>query len=292
MTLIFCVFTSILTSFGLYKITQTLLCLPSANAAQAVKNIHGKRDMAKRMQDTLLPMARLISKLLPMSEYKERRLEADFSRLHINQTPKEYVSVVISKALLLALIGLMFIPLGIPGLSLLTIAATLLSYFQSMQSIRKKVEAQNREIETELPRMVETLNYSLKDNRDMLSFIEKYRMVAGKTLGNELDQLLIDMKTGNQETALRNMDARLGIPSFSALCAILCGVHQGVDQRLSLMVLEQDLRTKERETLKRRMEKCPGRIKVASFILTALMILMFMVPLVLLIINNLQTAGF
>jgi hypothetical protein len=111
-------------------------------------------------------------------------------------------------------------------------------------------------------------------------------------LGAELDRLLIDMKTGNQETALRSMDARLGLPSFAALCAILCGVHQGVDQRLSLLVLEQDLRTKERETLRRSMEKRPGRIKVASFILTALMILMFMIPLVLLIINNLQTTGF
>ena len=44
--------------------------------------------------------------------------------------------------------------------------------------------------------------------------------------------------------------------------------------------------------LRRTMEKRPGRIKAASFILTALMILMFMVPLILLIIDNLQAAGF
>ena len=35
-----------------------------------------------------------------------------------------------------------------------------------------------------------------------------------------------------------------------------------------------------------------GRIKVASFILTILMILMFMIPLILLIIKNLQSVGF
>jgi hypothetical protein len=52
------------------------------------------------------------------------------------------------------------------------------------------------------------------------------------------------------------------------------------------------MRTKERETLRRLMEKRPGRIKVASFILTILMILMFMVPLVLMIIGNLQAVGF
>jgi hypothetical protein len=36
----------------------------------------------------------------------------------------------------------------------------------------------------------------------------------------------------------------------------------------------------------------PEEIKVASFVLTILMILMFMVPLILLIIENLQAAGF
>jgi hypothetical protein len=161
-----------------------------------------------------------------------------------------------------------------------------------MQSIRKKVEAQNREIEAELPRLVETLNYTLQDNRDLVAFFEKYRKVSGKALGTELDRLIVDMKTGNQEVALRKMDARLGLPSFAALCAILCGVYQGVDQRTSLLVLEQDLRTKERENLRRLMEKRPGRIKAASFILTIFMILMFMVPLILLIINSLQNVGF
>jgi hypothetical protein len=57
-------------------------------------------------------------------------------------------------------------------------------------------------------------------------------------------------------------------------------------------MLEQDMRTKEREALRRSMEKRSGRIKVASFILTITMIFLFMVPLILLIIENLQAVGF
>lgn len=281
-----------LLAFGLYRIAQAALCLPSGKAIDAIRSIHGKKNISERFQTALNPLIKLISKLFPMSEYKEKRLEADFLRLNIRLPPIEYVSAVMAKALLLVIIGLVFIPLGIPSLSLLTAVAAVLLYFQGIQSIRKKAEALNREIESELPRLVETLNYSLQNNRDLLSFFEKYRRVAGKTMGDELDRLIVDMKTGNQETALRCMDARLNLSSFSALCAILCGVYQGVDQRTSLMVLEQDLRTKEREMLRRSMEKRPGRIKAASLILTVLMILMFMVPLILLIINNLQTAGF
>ena len=284
--------TVLFTAFGLYRIAQAALCLPSGKTVEAVRNTHGKRSLMQKLEVALLPFAKIISRLLPMSEYRQRRLQTDFLRLNIKQSPQEFTAKEKAKATLLVANGMIFIVLGVPALSLLTAVAALLAYFRSMQAVRKKVEALNREIEAELPRLVETLNYSLHDNRDLLAFFEKYRKVAGKVMGAELDRLLVDMKTGNQEAALRSMDARLGIPAFAALCAVLCGVHQGVDQRTSLLVLEQDIRAKERETLRRIMEKRPGRIKVASFILTVLLILMFMIPLILLIINNLQAVGF
>lgn len=282
----------ILLSVGLYRTAQAAFALPSGQFIRMIKNIHGKRSLSERFQDTLLPLARLLSKLFPMSEYRKKRLEADFARLHISQKPEEFVSQAKTRSLLLALIGALFIPIGIPWLVLLTTIISVLAYFQAMQSIRKRVEALNRNIEAELPRLTETLIYSLQDSRDLLSFFEKYRKVTDKALGMELDRLILDMKTGNHEAALRNMDARLDLPSFSALCAVLCGVHQGIDQKTSLLVLEQDMRTKKRETLRRLMEKRPSRIKAASFILTMLLIFLFMVPLVILIINNLQTVGF
>jgi len=282
----------LLLAFGLFRIAQAALCLPTGRSLHAIEDIHGRRGMTERLQTALMPLARLISRIFPMSEYRKKRLEADFSQLHITQKPEDYVSNAKARSLLLALIGVLFIPIGVPLLAMLTAALAILAYFQAMQSIRKRVEVFSREIEAELPRLVETMNYTLQDSRDMLSFFEKYRRVAGKALGRELDILITDMKIGNHETALRNMDARLGLPSFSALCAVLCGVYQGVDQHTSLLVLEQDMGTKERETLRRLMEKRPGRIKAASFILTIIMILMFMIPLVLLIINNLVAVGF
>lgn len=292
MMFLFFLLTGLLFAFGLYRIAQAALSLPSGKIIKAIKSIHGRQDTAKRLQNGLLPLARLLSKLFPMSEYKKKRLQADFLRLNIAQTPQDFVGAVVARSLLLVVIGFLFVPLGIPWLSLITAVVALLAYFQSMQTVRKKMEVQNREIEAELPRLVETLNYTLQDNRDMLAFFEKYRHVAGKALGTELDRLILDMKTGNQQAALRRMDARLGLPSFAALCAVLCGVHQGIDQRLSLLMLEQDMRTKEREALRRSMGKRPGRIKVAAFILTITMILLFMVPLILLIIENLQAVGF
>lgn len=292
MTLMMYALSVIMLSFGLYRMAQAAFAFPSGQSIRAIKNIHGKRSLSQRFQNALLPLAKLLSKLFPMSEYREKRLKEDFKRLRISQNPEDVVSQAKARSLLLSLIGTLFIPFGIPWLSLLTTIISVLAYFQVMQTIRKKVEALSREIEAELPRLTETLIYSLQDSRDLILFFEKYRKVTGKALGMELDRLILDMKTGNPEAALRGMDVRLGLPSFSALCAVLCGVHQGIDQKTSLLVLEQDMRTKERETLRRHMEKRPGRIKAASFILTILLIFLFMVPLVILIINNLQGVGF
>ena len=65
--------------------------------------------------------------------------------------------------------------------------------------------------------------------------------------------------------------------NLSALMLVLLGVDQGIDQRASLAILERDIRTKECELPRRRMEKRPGCIKTACFLLTIEIILMFMV---------------
>lgn len=140
--------------------------------------------------------------------------------------------------------------------------------------------------------MVGTMECVLGSDRDLIGFFSRYRRVAGKELGRELDVLLTDLQTGNQELALRRMEGRVQSSNLSALIMVLLGVDQGTDQLTSLAILSRDIRTKERELLRRRMEKRPGRIKTACFLLTVEMILMFMVPLVMMIVGTLTEVGF
>ena len=291
--ILFAVLADVLVSFGVYMLAQQILWLPRSASLYAIRRLSGnKRSLNDLLDRTLRPFADWLSRILPMSDYKQKLLQADLERLELEITPQQYVGKSIAQSLLMSFIGLAFVPLGVPLLSLLIMVAALLAYFRSTQSIRQKVSKLNKEIEAELPRMVESLIYSLQDNRDLINFLEHYRKVSGQALAKELDRLILLMKIGNHELALRQFEARLAIPQLSALVSILCGVHQGVDQKTSLLILEQDIRTKQRETMRREMEKRPGRIKAASFILTVLMILMFMVPLVLMILSNLKTAGF
>ncbi|MEG1513390.1 MAG: hypothetical protein RSD95_00735 [Clostridia bacterium] len=277
---------------GLYMIAGRVLCLPHKTTVSAIRHPHGKPSFDEQAAKTMRPITTLIAKLFPMSEYKRQRYEADFARLGIASTPQEYTAGLIAKSLMLAILGLAFILLGIPWLSIITCLAGLLSYFQSSQKLKKQVEKLNQAIDAELPRMVGTMECTLGDNRDLIGFFSRYRRVAGKVLGQELDMLLTDMQMGNQELALRRMEGRVQSSNLSALVMVLLGVDQGTDQRTSLAILSRDIRTKERELLRRRMEKRPGRIKTACFFLTIEMILMFMVPMVMMIIGTLSQVGF
>ena len=278
---------------GSYFLASQVLDLPTSQMRNAIHWLPGRTGFADRAADLLIrPIAKVIGKVLPISEYREKQLQSDLDRLGKSGSPQEYLAMAMAKSLLIAAFGLIFIPFGLPWFALLTAVAGVLAYFRTTQELREKVGKINRSIGAELPRLVESLNYTLQDNRDLIAFFEKYRRVAGAALGRELDKLILALKIGNHELALREFDARLSIPQLSALVSILCGVYQGVDQRTSLMILEQDIRTFQREQIRREMEKRPGRIKVASFILTILMIFMFMIPIVLMIIKNLQAVGF
>lgn len=292
MSLILRAIVMLLIAAGIYQIAGHSLYLKNKRTASAIRHPHGKPSFEEQTARTMRPITALIARIFPMSEYKRQRYESDFARLGISVTPEEYMAGLVAKSLLLALLGLAFIPLGIPWLSILICIAGILTYFQSIQRLRKKVEKLNRAIDAELPRMVGTMECTLGDSRDLIGFFSRYRRVAGKVLGRELDMLLTDLQTGNQELALRRMEGRIQSSNLSALILVLLGVDQGTDQRTSLAILGRDIRTKERELLRRRMEKRPGRIKTACFLLTVEMILMFMVPLVLMIVETLGGVGF
>ncbi len=272
--------TAVLLAYGCWQMVLGLHLVPSAQARAVLLHRAGKPGFIAQLERRVFrPLALLLSRWIPLSEYKEHRLAAEFERLGRKDIPREYIGMTAARSVLLALLGLVLVPLGIPTLALLTVAVAILSYFRGVQTIHEQVAKLDHELDAELPRMVETMNYTLAENRDLLSFFERYRRVAGTTMGRELDRLIFDMRTSNHASALRSFDARLQLPQISALVAILCGVHQGVDQRTSLLMLEQDIRTRQREAMRQKAQKQPKRIKVASLILTILLILLFMVPM-------------
>ena len=282
----------LLITVGLYTFLKSSLRLPNTQAIAAIKNLNGKVSFEQSLKKALKPLSKIIARLLPISQYKEENMQNDFNRLGITDSPQEYTALLKAKSIVTCILGCIFIPLGIPLISIFIAVITILMYLKNVNDIKKKIEKINNSIQSELPRFIETLNYSLDGSRDFISFVERYRSVAGNELGKELDRLLIDLKTGDSQVALMKMDRRVGLPTLSKLVAILCNVSSGIDKQQSLLLLEQDVRAKEREYIKDQLNKQPRRIKASSIILTLLMILLFMIPLGVMIFDNLILAGF
>lgn len=123
----------------------------------------------------------------------------------------------------------------------------------------------------------------------------RYRRVAGKELGRELDVLLTDLQTGNQELALQRMEGRVQVQRFLGIgpSGALLSRRQGAWSACTSLqqCSSATFTTKERELMHGLLER-PGRIKTACFLLTIEMILMFMVPLVMMIVGTLTEVGF
>ena len=283
---------AILIIHGLYKIADFFLVFPSKKTKAAFRQLFGKKDFRQRLSDTFVKsIARLIAKALHVSEYKKRQMIRELDRVGMKKTPEEFIAENISRSIWVGILGLLFVPMGMPVFSILMIILAVMLYQKNSRSIKTKIAKINREIESELPRLVETLNYTLSDNNDLISFFERYRRVAGKAMGEALDRLILNMKTGNVNDALRDFDKSIALPHVSTLVSTLLGITYGIDQTTTLIVMEKDFRSHQREILRREIDKRPGKIKIASIILTINMIILMMIPLIIMIIESFSETG-
>lgn len=283
---------ALLLTLGLYNIVGFILVSPSGDTKTAFRQLFGKRTFKRQMHEkVVLPLAKAISKAIHISEYKRRRWKSDLQRAGIQKTPELYISENLSQSVWIGAAGFLFAPLGMPFITILLILYAFMIYRKNSSRMRNMIAKMNKDIEAELPRMVETLNYTLGDNNDLLKFFERYRRVAGTALGKALDRLIFNMKTGNAEDALREFDRTLAIPQITTLVSTLLGITHGVDQGATLIVLEKDFRARQRELLRREIDKRPGEVRLASVIMVFGMVILMLVPLIIMVVRTLGETG-
>lgn len=134
-------------------------------------------------------------------------------------------------------------------------------------------------IEAELPSFVRSILYKLDDIRegsqktvvqvDLIQIFEDYLMVANDVFRYDVSVLVMEMKAKNIETALRNFNERIGLTDVSFLVNALIGLYRGEHQGEALAYLARDMDVKAKEALKKKLNKLPGKIKIASIPLVA-----------------------
>lgn len=104
----------------------------------------------------------------------------------------------------------------------------------------------------------------------------------------ELDITIADMKTGNYENALRNLEMRVPSIGLSEIIRGLLAVMRGDNQQSYFEMLEHDLTVKGKEELKRIAIKRPEKLKPVTAVLVLSFLAMYVYVLITVISEQLS----
>lgn len=86
-------------TLGLYLVLAAVLHVPTYRATRAVLNtVRKNKKQAKNSDAVLMELASKLAKVLPMDEYKRRKLTATLKSAEIPLTAEQYVSLAMVKA--------------------------------------------------------------------------------------------------------------------------------------------------------------------------------------------------
>lgn len=280
----------ILLAAGLYRLMEVLLRMPARGSARALRNARGQRRWAQGIEDhVVLPLARLIGRAIRLPKQRQLRLLNDLERIGIDMTPEVYVGRMVVFALMMVLVGVPFALLVAPWAMAVFVVLAVMLLLRAEADEHQKIAELNRRIEGELNRMIEMMIFTMRRNRDMVQFFERYLLVAGPELKPEIERLLFNMRTGNIIKALMQFKDRVRLYTLGEFVAACIGIVQGLDFEQSLKELMQTVLKLEEEGYRRELDARPRAVYPVHIGMFLAMGMIIVVPFILQIGGLLQS---
>jgi len=267
----------ILCGIGLFFVLVDVYEIPYMKTSQAVKSLSSKqKDKTSGLDVWLGNLAGWLSKRIRLNEFKKAQLEADLRTAQMDITPEMFKANAIVKALL---IGVFAIPMLFifPILCPVVLFLAFFLYRRELKSVSFRIREKREKIEYELPRLVFTIEKTLKHNRDVLYMLESYEKNAGPEMKHELGITIADMKSGNYEAAITRMESRVGSSMMSDVCRGLIGIMRGDDNSLYWTSLSLKFNDIQRQKLRMEAQKVPRKVKRLSLCLLICFMLIYVV---------------
>lgn len=263
-------------SVGSYLVLADLLSFPKLAATKAVLTLSKQnKKQTMNLEAITFGLAVKLAGFIKMEQYERRKLEAVLKSAGIKLTPETYLAKAWVKAglIVLLIIPLLYIfPLLVPVVLFLAVAV----FFKELRSAEDGVRQKRERIEYELPRFVSTVAQELKASRDVLSILKAYQKNAGESFREELEITIADMTSGNEETALTRLEARIGSTMLSDVVRGLISVKRGDNGTIYFEMLSHDFKLLELQQLKLVAMKQPGKIRKYSFFILGCLLLMYL----------------
>ena len=270
----------LLTAAG-FLICRQFLKIPKLSMKKNIKNIQAEKEKPGKqlLNRFIMPLVKPVSRLIPLDPVKEARMASVLRRGGMELTPKEYYARGILCALFTTPLALLLFTIGAANLVPIVFIFSLVIYFHFTTDLKDKMKEKKNRIEAELPGFIRSILYKLDDIKDgsskavvqvdLIQIFEDYLKVASEVFYYDVSVLVMEMKAKDIETALRNFNERIGITDVSFLVNALIGLYRGEHQGEALAYLARDMDIKAKEALRKKLNKLPRRVKIASIPLVA-----------------------
>ena len=283
--LIFCV--------GGYHVTCELLELPSGKTRRTMQSAVRQNGIRHDGEVDLFvtSLAEKLHWLIRIDPVRRASLENVLKIAKKNTSPEAFI---LSIVLLALLVFAAFIPVAMVmgDIAMLGLGALLGAALAVMQYRRVTASVGDRRdrIVAECPRFANYLTQNLAtQNRDLLGMLSAYQKTATcPDFAEEIALTVADMKTGNYERALFNLQHRVDHPSMTEIVRGLQGVLHGDDQTMYFERVCFDMKNLEQALLRKEAAKRPRKITKYQFAIMAGTILMMAVALVTQLLDSLQ----
>lgn len=275
----------LLLAFGLYTILAEKFHLPSMKTSKAIRNMAKQSAEESAIEVWVSSAAEFLAKYIKINDFKRSKLERDLSAANVSLTPERFTANAIVKALLILPFAVI-VYFIIPVLAIVFVILAVLIYVKEVNSLQEKIRIRREEIEYDLPHFVATIEKTLKYNRDVLSILEQYQENACPAMRDEIGITVADMKTGNYESALSRLESRVNSSMLSDTVRGLISVIRGDDTDFYWAALNVKFSDVQRQMLKAKAVKIPGKINKLSMVLLFCFIGLYLVVLIMSMVDD------
>lgn len=245
----------VLMALGSFWMLAAAFGLPAPESAKAIRSARGRKSLGQGIEASfVMPLVRFFSRFVFLSVLRREKLADDLVRMNVDMTPEEYISRAFVQALIISAVGIPFAFLIAPWTMFVFASLGIVIFIKSSQDEQKKIAEIDEKIETELPRMIEVMKFTMQNNRDLTGFFERYLPVAGPGLKPEIERLLFDMKSGNTVAALTRFKSRIRLYTVGEFVSACVGIAQGLDYGYALDELMKNVLKIEEERYRRELD--------------------------------------
>lgn len=258
-----------------YSLLAIIFKVPSFASAQAFKQIDKKNGIISEILDKFTQLLAPKIKLLVVKKSNTQKM---LTVANDTRTPEELVA----KAYVNALALLVFMPIIFliePVFCIILLLVAGYSYRREFTSVKEAGEKRQRNIENEMLKFVIYMSNALKTEKNIISCIESYKTNFNTPLTEELTLTLAEMRVGNYEQALKNMEKRNNSNVMSKLTRGLLSSMKGDDTQIYFTQLGILLTAEWEETLVRQALLKKPKLTQLSLIMFAVSIVTIFVIL-------------